>query len=208
MSLYINPVIFTTLTKDIKIVADDILRCCFLYYFSEKRRLGNPCESSASRQMLSATVVLSTLRVKYHKLNLSGLIQQTTSWWYMYFSYFSQQTGFDISWKLSPMETIFMKCHNPLSGKIRKKFNMISAENFTQYAKHKFTTESKINISSSNKMSFNAREWIFTLSIGIDSRLHTFRINQNSLTFQISLTISEPQILMNLARKIHWDQMS
>ena len=55
----------------------------------------------------------------------------------IFFSYFSQQTGFDISWKLSPMETISMKFQILFSEKkIRKKyFSMSSAGNFTQSAK-------------------------------------------------------------------------
>ena len=31
-----------------------------------------------------------------------------------YLSYFSEKTGFDISCKLSPLETICMKCQNPI----------------------------------------------------------------------------------------------
>ena len=50
-------------------------------------------------------------------LPLSGLIQQTTNW---YFSYFSQKTGFEISCKLSPVETICMKCQTLFSGKSKK----------------------------------------------------------------------------------------
>ena len=39
-----------------------------------------------------------------------------------YFSYYSQETGFDSSCKLSPMETIGMKCQIHFSGTyIRKK---------------------------------------------------------------------------------------
>ena len=37
-----------------------------------------------------------------------------------YFSYFSQKTGFDITCKLSPMETICMQCQNLFSGKNKK----------------------------------------------------------------------------------------
>ena len=49
------------------------------------------------------------------------------------FSYFSKKTGFDISCKLSLMETICMKCQILFSGKNMKKyFSMLSAENFTQ----------------------------------------------------------------------------
>ena len=62
-------------------------------------------------------------------LPLSGLIQQTTNWWY--FSYFSQKTGFDIVSKLSPLETICMKCQILFSGKNQKNISMLSAENFT-----------------------------------------------------------------------------
>ena len=57
---------------------------------------------------------------------LSGLIQQMTNWWY--FSYLSQEKGFDISCKLSPKETICMKCRILFSGKkIRKIFQILSA---------------------------------------------------------------------------------
>ena len=53
------------------------------------------------------------------------------------FSYVSQKTGFDFSCKLSPLETICIKYQNLISGKkIRKYFNMSSAENFTQGVKH------------------------------------------------------------------------
>ena len=46
-----------------------------------------------------------------------------------YFSYFSQEKGFDISCKLSPLETIFMKCQILFSGKYKKNIiNLSSAE--------------------------------------------------------------------------------
>ena len=55
-------------------------------------------------------------------------IQPTTNWWY--FIIFPQKTRFHITCKLSPLETICMKCRNLLLGKMRKKyFNMSSAEN-------------------------------------------------------------------------------
>ena len=63
-------------------------------------------------------------------LPLSGYIQQTIKW--QYFSYFSQKTGFDISYKL---ETICIKKSQILfSGKnIRiRYFKISSAENFIQ----------------------------------------------------------------------------
>ena len=37
-----------------------------------------------------------------------------------YFSFFSQKTGFDISCKLSPLETICMKCQILFPGKNKK----------------------------------------------------------------------------------------
>ena len=39
----------------------------------------------------------------------------------VYFPNFSQKTGFDISCKLSPMETVCMKCQILFSGKNKKK---------------------------------------------------------------------------------------
>ena len=52
------------------------------------------------------------------------------------FLFFPRTTGFDSSCKLSPLETICMKCQNPISGKNKKKyFNMLSAGNFTHSAK-------------------------------------------------------------------------
>ena len=47
--------------------------------------------------------------------NLDHSLGLITNWWY--FSYFSQKTGFDISCKLSPLETICMKCQILFSGK-------------------------------------------------------------------------------------------
>ena len=50
---------------------------------------------------------------------------------------FSKNTGFDISYKLSPKETLCMKYQILFPWKYKKKyFNMPSAENFTQNAKH------------------------------------------------------------------------
>ena len=45
-----------------------------------------------------------------------------------YISYFSQKTGFDISCKLSPLETICMKCQMLFSGKNKKNISLSSAE--------------------------------------------------------------------------------
>ena len=49
----------------------------------------------------------------------SGLIQPMAKWWH--FSYFLQKISFDISCKLSPQETICMKCQNLFSVKKKKK---------------------------------------------------------------------------------------
>ena len=40
-----------------------------------------------------------------------------------YFDYFSQKTGYGFSCKLSPMETICMKCQILVSGKNKKKYH-------------------------------------------------------------------------------------
>ena len=54
----------------------------------------------------------------------------------IFFLYFSQKTGFCIPCKLSPLETIYMKCLIQFSGEKKKKcFKMSSAANFTQSAK-------------------------------------------------------------------------
>ena len=51
------------------------------------------------------------------------------------FSIFPQETGFGISCKLSPKETVCMKCQTLFSEKKKKKcFKMSSAEFFTQHA--------------------------------------------------------------------------
>ena len=53
------------------------------------------------------------------------------------FSYSSHKTGFDISCKLYPLETICMKCQNLFSGPKKKKenyFKILSVEIFTQSA--------------------------------------------------------------------------
>ena len=55
----------------------------------------------------------------YHCL---GRFQQMKNW---YFSYFSQKTGFDISCKLSPKETICMKCLILFSGKNMKNISNV-----------------------------------------------------------------------------------
>ena len=48
-----------------------------------------------------------------------------------HYYYFPEKTGFAISCKLSPMETICMKCQNlfsGISGKNKENINLLSAE--------------------------------------------------------------------------------
>ena len=56
-------------------------------------------------------------------LPLSRLIQQTTNW--LNFSNFPQETGYDISWKRSPIVIISMKYQILFSGKISKIFQYV-----------------------------------------------------------------------------------
>ena len=56
------------------------------------------------------------------------LIQQMIKYWH--FSYFYQITGYNISYKLSPVETFYMKCQNLLFGKNKKKKNQNVCWNF------------------------------------------------------------------------------
>ena len=52
-----------------------------------------------------------------YPIHLSGLIQQMTNW---YLSQFYQKSGYDSSCKLSPLETICMKCQILFSWKNKK----------------------------------------------------------------------------------------
>ena len=54
----------------------------------------------------------------------------------IFFSYFSQKTGYDISCKLSPKETVCMKCQILFSGKNKKNIiNLSSAKNAQRVVK-------------------------------------------------------------------------
>ena len=54
----------------------------------------------------------------------------------IFFSYISQQIGFDMSCKPSPLETLCMECQILFSEKNKEKYyNMSSAEKFTQNTK-------------------------------------------------------------------------
>ena len=50
----------------------------------------------------------------------------------IFFSYFSQKTGFDISCKLSPMKIIYMKCQVLFSGKNKQNNINLSSAGLTQ----------------------------------------------------------------------------
>ena len=49
-----------------------------------------------------------------------------------YYSYFSQETDFNISCKLSPIETICMKYQNMFSGKYKINFTNVSSAELTK----------------------------------------------------------------------------
>ena len=49
-----------------------------------------------------------------------------------YFFYFFQKTGSDISCKLSPVETICMKCQNLFSGENKKNIIYLSSAELAQ----------------------------------------------------------------------------
>ena len=83
------------------------------YFLEEKKR------------MSSATTLLCALRVRSLHCLLQNVklltfttvlayFQQLTNWWR--FSYFSQETGFHISCKLSPWERMCRKCQILFSG--------------------------------------------------------------------------------------------
>ena len=45
-----------------------------------------------------------------------------------HFSHFSQKIGFDVSYKLSPKETVDLKCQMLFSGKNKENINLSSAK--------------------------------------------------------------------------------
>ena len=97
----------------------------FVYFVRKMRQLKFMVYSFAS---LTFIVKFNTYDCFFVRPCLSGLIanasfhfyrseqiQQTTTWWY-----FPQKTGFDMSCKLSPLETICMKCLILFPGKNKK----------------------------------------------------------------------------------------
>ena len=65
-----------------------------------------------------------------------GQIHQMTNWWC--FSYFSINVGFDISCKLSPEETICMKCQNPFAAKNKKNISKCHLPNIHSTLSNKY----------------------------------------------------------------------
>ena len=63
-------------------------------------------------------------RTRVKPLQLSGLIQQSTDWWYFFLFFPENRIWYfmqiDISCKLSPLETVCMKCQILFSGKNKK----------------------------------------------------------------------------------------
>ena len=116
----------------VKFSADDILK--YFPYFSQKTGFDILCKLSP----------METICIKC-KILLSGKEKKNLLWVKFsaddilkYFPYFSQKTGFDISCKLSPMETICIKCKILLSGKKKKNItNLLSAENAQRVVKVK-----------------------------------------------------------------------
>ena len=81
-----------------------------------------------NNRMMSATILISTLSDKvciaYGLLQCLALdVKFSADDILKYFFYFSQKTGFDISCKLSPVETICMKYQILFSGKYKKNIN-------------------------------------------------------------------------------------
>ena len=73
---------------------------------------------------------------------LNTLVKSTTDNILKHFSYFSQKTGFDSSCKLSPMETICMKCQILFSGKNKKTIANLSS---TELVKRVIKVNQKTN---------------------------------------------------------------
>ena len=72
---------------------------------------------------------------RFNIINIITLLAISADDKFVIFFLFSQKTGFDISCKLSLLETICMKYQNLFS--VENKKNISSAENFTQGAKRK-----------------------------------------------------------------------
>ena len=80
----------------------------------------------------TVTVVISTL------INTALWVKFSADDILKYFSYFPQKTGYDISCKLSPKETICMKCQILFSEKNKKNIiNLSSAKNAQRVVKVK-----------------------------------------------------------------------
>ena len=54
---------------------------------------------------------------------------------FFFFHYFSLETGFDISGKISPMDTVFMKCQLLFSGNNKQNILNLASAEFAQTGK-------------------------------------------------------------------------
>ena len=85
-----------------------------------------------------AYIDIAAICVHFNCLTLALWVKFSADDILKYFSYFSQKTGFDISCKLSPYETICMKCSTLFSGKNKKNIiNLPSTENAHRVVKVK-----------------------------------------------------------------------
>ena len=123
----------------------------------------------------------------YIVINLSrrqiGLIQQTTNWWC--FSDFCKKTGFDISCKLSPLETICMKCQILFPEKNKK--------NISQCLILKIL----LRVLSSNKIYEIVRTVWFLVQISWrQAFLYYAQLNFNNLNTDDSLTLVDTNLFL------------
>ena len=81
---------------------------------------GHPAQSCNLTRTLSADIFCNNCTLIIVILMLSTLGKISADDILKYFSIFFQKTRFDISCKLSPMETICMKCQITFSGKNKK----------------------------------------------------------------------------------------
>ena len=90
-----------------------------LTFWLVRASFNKPPMKSSSDQKIISHFFISNLPLT---LSFSGQILQMTNWWN--FLIFSKKTGFDFSCKLSPMETICMKCQILFSGKTKKNISI------------------------------------------------------------------------------------
>ena len=96
----------------------EVLTLCRLYPWPGSTKFAPKSGSKKSPQKVTPHQNLIPLQVLVYALAL--WVKFSADDILKYFSYFSQKTGLDISCKLSPLETICMKCHILFSGKYKK----------------------------------------------------------------------------------------